>query len=161
MRKFADELVSHISAAAPATPKVLKVYEPAMCCSSGVCGPSVDARLVAFAGALNAAAAHGGVVVERFNLAQQPQAFVDNQQAKAHLTELGQEKLPFIYLNDKLVFSGDYPDTKALFDFLGLDAASLSHASGQNQNADASVTLATVPGAAGNAGGCCSEEGCC
>jgi AhpD family alkylhydroperoxidase len=48
----------------------------AMRCFTGVCGPNVDSRLVAFAGALKQIASMG-VTVERFNLAQQPQAFVE------------------------------------------------------------------------------------
>jgi arsenite-transporting ATPase len=31
------------------TTQILQVFDPAMCCSTGVCGPSVDAKLVQFA----------------------------------------------------------------------------------------------------------------
>jgi arsenite methyltransferase len=54
---------------------VLQVFDPPMCCSSGVCGPSVDPRLPRFAADLDWLR-NQGVQVERFNLAHQPQAFV-------------------------------------------------------------------------------------
>ncbi len=49
----------------------LEIYEPAMCCSTGVCGPKVDPRLAVFAGALKQTVAQG-FAVERFNLGQEP-----------------------------------------------------------------------------------------
>lgn len=56
------------------TTKTLSIYDPAMCCSTGVCGVEVDPRLPRFAADL--AWLQGlGVRVERFNLAQDPRAF--------------------------------------------------------------------------------------
>lgn len=52
----------------------VKVFDPAMCCSTGVCGPSVDPKLVRFAADLDwLRSKEAGV--ERYNLAQQPAAF--------------------------------------------------------------------------------------
>ena len=48
-----------------------------MCCSTGVCGPQVDPALVRFAADLEWLKANG-VEVERFNLSQEPAAFVGN-----------------------------------------------------------------------------------
>ena len=56
----------------------LQVFDPALCCSTGVCGTTVDPALPAFAADL-AWLAEQGVTVERFNLAQQPGAFVDGE----------------------------------------------------------------------------------
>jgi len=47
--------------------KTLKIYDPAMCCSSGVCGPDVDPALVQLAGFLKNLDA-SAVTVERYNL---------------------------------------------------------------------------------------------
>lgn len=166
MRKFADELMSQMpgssitGAVVVRKDTVLKIYEPAMCCSTGVCGPNVDTRLVAFAGALKQLAAHG-VVVERFNLAQQPQAFVENAQVKAHMAELGHERLPFIYLNNELEFSGSYPEPAELFATLGLDAGQALQDPNRSKGADSGLIMASVPGEDENAGGCCPAGGCC
>jgi len=66
--------------------KKLEVFDPPMCCSSGVCGPEVDPVLPRFAADLQWLAAQG-VSVERYNLSQQPQAFVANPLVKAALRE--------------------------------------------------------------------------
>jgi hypothetical protein len=62
----------------------VRVFDPAMCCSTGVCGSSVDPQLVRFAADLDWLKRQG-VAVERFNLAQQPGAFVDDAAVKATL----------------------------------------------------------------------------
>lgn len=64
----------------------LRVFDPAMCCSTGVCGPSVDPRLVAFAADLDWLKRHG-VSVERYNLAQAPGAFVADAAVKEEEAE--------------------------------------------------------------------------
>ncbi len=57
--------------------KSIQIFDPALCCSSGVCGVDVDQQLVSFAADL-AWAQQGGARIERFNLAQQPMAFAEN-----------------------------------------------------------------------------------
>lgn len=51
--------------------KTLSVYDPALCCSSGVCGTEVDQTLVSFSADVTWLKQQG-VSVERFNLSQQP-----------------------------------------------------------------------------------------
>lgn len=98
----------------------LKIYDPPMCCSSGVCGPNVNSALVEFAGTLKTLAKYG-IAIERWNLAQQPQAFTENHQVRELLTKLGKDGLPFILVNDELKISGRYPKAEELFGLLGID----------------------------------------
>jgi len=74
----------------------IKVYDPPMCCSSGVCGPNVNSALVEFSGALKSLVEHG-IGVERWNLSQEPQAFAENSQVKEQLTKLRKDALPLIW----------------------------------------------------------------
>ena len=60
--------------------KKLTVFDPAMCCSTGVCGPDPDQALIDFASDFDWLKAHG-VPAERWNLANQPMAFVLNHKA--------------------------------------------------------------------------------
>jgi hypothetical protein len=99
---------------------VLKIYDPAMCCSSGVCGPSVDPVLAQFAGALNFVSGQPGIRVERYNLGQQPQAFVENAEVKSMLGNGGEKRLPFIFINDQLWCQGRYPSRDELLQALGI-----------------------------------------
>ena len=66
----------------------VRVFDPAMCCSSGVCGPSVEPHLARFAADLKWLQTQG-VAVERFNLAQQPAAFAGDQSVRAALESNG------------------------------------------------------------------------
>ena len=91
--------------------KIIQVYDPAMCCSSGVCGPDVDPVLPRFAGLL-LQLGNAGVKVERYNLAQQPLAFVRNPAVKALLDQEGTDALPAIFIDGEVVLKGAYPDTE-------------------------------------------------
>jgi hypothetical protein len=57
--------------------KKMIIFDPAMCCSTGVCGPSVDPQLLRVSTVLNRLK-NKGIVVQRYNLTNNPQAFVDN-----------------------------------------------------------------------------------
>ncbi len=77
--------------------KTLQIFDPAMCCSTGVCGPSLDQTLVTLAADVNFLKSKG-VSVERFNLAHQPEAFTDNPMI---MTEMGgaAENLPLFVVD--------------------------------------------------------------
>ncbi len=89
--------------------KKIIIYDPPMCCSSGVCGPEVDPVLPRVAGML-AQIEGQGVTVERFNLAQQPLAFARNKEIRALLEREGTEALPVFNIDGKMVLKGRYPD---------------------------------------------------
>jgi AhpD family alkylhydroperoxidase len=84
------------------------VFDPPMCCSTGVCGPSVDPALVRFSADLQWLA-NQSIAVERYNLAQQPQAFAASEVVKTALQQYGNECLPLILLNGAVISKGCYP----------------------------------------------------
>jgi Arsenical resistance operon protein ArsD len=86
----------------------IQVFDPAMCCSTGVCGPSVDPALPRFAADLEWLKSKG-VRVERFNLAQDVGAFTGNPIVKATLNSQGTKCLPLILVDGELVTQGEYP----------------------------------------------------
>jgi arsenite methyltransferase len=129
----------------PEKERVLKIYDPAMCCSSGVCGPSVDPVLAQFAGTLKMVSGQPGVRVERYNLGQQPQAFVENEQVKSMLGNGGERRLPFIFIDDRLWLQGRYPSREELLVELKIDKA--PGPSPISQDTDSSP--------------CCGDGGCC
>ena len=69
-----------------------------MCCSTGVCGSDVDQVLVNFSADVQWLKGRG-VQIERYNLAQQPMSFVENEKAKAFLEASGAEGLPLLLLD--------------------------------------------------------------
>lgn len=157
MRSYADGLLEEL--APPEQPRVLRVFEPAMCCSTGICGPSVDERLIVFAGALKRLVA-AGIMVERFNLSQQPQAFAADERVKADLATLGHEKLPFIYIDDELHFSGHYPEAAQLFAVLGIDDEQ-REPGGAVPAGGIGLVMAPAGGAGEEESACCPGGGCC
>ncbi len=85
--------------------KNVEIFDPPMCCSTGVCGPNIDPALVRFAADLHWLA-NQRVAVERYNLAQQPQAFAANEVVKGSLRQHGNECLPLILLDGVVVSMG-------------------------------------------------------
>ncbi len=97
----------------------VEVFDPPMCCSTGVCGPDVDPVLVRFSADFHWLAGEG-VHVERYNLSQQPQAFLANPVVKAALNQEGRDCLPLIVVNGAIVSKGRYPTRKELAQLAGV-----------------------------------------
>jgi hypothetical protein len=101
--------------------KKLDVYDPAMCCSTGICGVEVDPVLVQFAADL-AWVSEQGVAVQRHNLGQEPQAFTANPAVVKEM-EAGMDRLPILVIDDQIASTGLYPSRAQLAQKLGLAAA--------------------------------------
>ncbi len=99
----------------------IRVYDPSMCCNTGVCGTDVEQRLVDFAADVRWAQDRGADV-ERMNLAQQPTAFAENPKVRAFLEEQGEGGLPLILVDGETVISGRYPDRAELARLAGIPA---------------------------------------
>ncbi|WP_069999724.1 arsenite efflux transporter metallochaperone ArsD [Cellulosilyticum sp. I15G10I2] len=99
--------------------KKMIIFEPAMCCSTGVCGPSVDPELLRISTALNNLK-NKGIEVERYNLNSNPQMFLDNKVINQILTEDGVEKLPVTLVDDTVVKIKAYPTNEELCELLGI-----------------------------------------
>ncbi|MEY4512611.1 MAG: hypothetical protein RLZZ450_4733 [Pseudomonadota bacterium] len=97
---------------------VIRVYDPAMCCSTGICGPSIDPELARFAADVDWLQKQG-VTVERFNLSQQPAAFAETPAVKEALTR-GMEVLPLVLVGDRIASEGAYPTRETLAALAGV-----------------------------------------
>ncbi|MFO0548765.1 MAG: arsenite efflux transporter metallochaperone ArsD [Polyangiaceae bacterium] len=97
----------------------IRVFDPAMCCSTGICGTSVDQDLVRFAADLDWLKSQG-LSVERFNLSQQPAAFVEDAAVKATLEARGEAGLPVVEVNGEIKSSGVYPTRDELAAWAGV-----------------------------------------
>lgn len=99
---------------------MIQVYDPAMCCSTGLCGPNIDPVLIKMNDAIITLQKQG-VHVERFNLAQQPKAFMDNPKVKDLLISKGKDILPITIVNGEIFKTGEYPSYEELCKALGLE----------------------------------------
>ncbi len=122
--------------------KKLEVFDPAMCCSTGVCGVEVDPILVQFAADLEWIAEQG-VEIKRYNLGQEPQAFAANPAVLMEM-EAGMERLPIIVVDAQIVATGAYLSRAQLAQKLGVSMT--------NENKPRITT----------GSGCCNpQSGCC
>ena len=88
--------------------KAIQVYDPPMCCSTGICGTNIDLDLVSFATML-AQLGHSGITIERYNLGQQPAEFVKNPMVRTLLENEGTDGLPMIFWDGEVHLKGRYP----------------------------------------------------
>lgn len=99
--------------------KAIQVFDPALCCSTGVCGLDVDPSLVGFSADVDWARQQGATV-ERFNLAQQPAAFAENPAVRGYLERSGADSLPLILVDGEVALAGRYPRRAELARWAGL-----------------------------------------
>jgi hypothetical protein len=92
----------------------IEIFDPAMCCPSGVCGPSVDPALVKLQETLRILEEKcaGRVQVSRHGLSSDPQAFVAHVEARKLLQEEGPQCLPLTFFDGQLVASRAYLSTE-------------------------------------------------
>jgi len=135
----------------------IDVYDPPMCCSTGVCGPVVDPVLPRFAGDL-AWLGQNGVEVARYNLAQEPLAFTQNPAVLEVLKGPGPDALPVVLVDGAVASQGRYPSRDELAAWTGLAYAAR----------DTAETAATaLPSLSLPTSSCCgpddgsSGSGCC
>ena len=98
----------------------VRIYDPAMCCSSGMCGPDLDPALVKMNDAVLSLKKQG-VEVERYNLAQQPKDFMDNTLVAELLHKNGKKALPVVMVNGELFKTGEYPSYENLCKALDIE----------------------------------------
>lgn len=123
------------------TMKTVRVYDKPMCCSTGICGPGVDPVLPKFAADLDWLK-NQGHNVERYNLAQQPQAFIENKAIHNLLSTAGTDCLPVVVVDGEIVSQTVYPSREDL--------------AGWVTGAAAKQLLPVT-----KSGGCCGTSGCC
>lgn len=109
--------------------KTIQVFDPALCCSTGVCGVEVDQTLVTFSADVDWAK-QNGAQIERFNLAQQPMAFAQNVTVKGFLERSGQDALPLILVGGEVALAGRYPSRADLARWADIEQASASKPQG-------------------------------
>jgi len=88
----------------------IELFEAPMCCATGLCGPSVNERLIL----LNEDLKHlqveePALTVERFALNQQPLKFHENKEVYALITANGKKILPITIINGEVIKTGSYP----------------------------------------------------
>ncbi len=150
--------------------KTIEIFDPAMCCSTGVCGPSVNKELLRIATVIEALK-RMGIEVVRYNLSTEPQAFIQNTTVNQLLRAEGADVLPITLTDGEVAVKGAYPTTAQLSEWTGRDlryvplppqtsccGSSADSSTGNNASADTDNTRPSAScccGSDGARGGCC------
>jgi hypothetical protein len=121
----------------------VQIFDKAMCCSTGVCGPQVDPVLPRFAADLEWLQSQGHDV-DRFNLAQEPAEFSNHPTVQKFLAEEGVECLPLVIVDGRVVSRSEYPSRE-----------NLALWTGTSLQPKASLPTASDSGCCGSNSGCC------
>ena len=100
--------------------KTMKIFEPAMCCPTGLCGVGVDPELLRISTVLNTLK-ENGVEVQRYNLTSAPMEFVNHKAVADFLQKFGPDKLPVVMVDDFIVITGRYPSNEEFTNWLELE----------------------------------------
>ena len=86
----------------------VEIFDPAMCCSTGVCGTDVDPTLSRFAADVAWLSARG-VDVDRATLSQEPAKFIASGPVRQALEIDGTAALPMVLVDGAVKAKGHYP----------------------------------------------------
>jgi hypothetical protein len=100
----------------------IEIFDPAMCCSTGVCGPSVDPELVRVAADVEALKKRGASI-SRYNLSQDLEAFAKNLTVTGLLKSEGPEVLPVVIVDGEVKKTKSYATSAELSEWTGISAA--------------------------------------
>jgi hypothetical protein len=102
----------------------VEIFDPALCCPTGVCGPSVDPELTRVATAIFLLEKKG-YDIKRYNLGTEPGIFVENKEVNKILYEKGPDSLPVTLVEGSIAKVGTYPTNEELAEWFGIHAEEL------------------------------------
>ncbi|MCM3654477.1 arsenite efflux transporter metallochaperone ArsD [Metabacillus litoralis] len=103
----------------------VEIFDPAMCCSTGVCGPGVDPELTRVASAVYSLEKKG-FNIKRYQLTTNPEKFAENDEITRIFKEKGPDALPVILVNDQVVKVGSYPTNEEFSEWFEVKAEELN-----------------------------------
>lgn len=100
--------------------KKIEIFDPAMCCPTGVCGPSIDPELLRMATVINALK-EKGIIINRYGLSNEPDDFISNKTINDILQKDGVNTLPVTLVDGVIAKKGEYPSNEELSKWLGVE----------------------------------------
>jgi hypothetical protein len=99
----------------------IEIFDPPLCCPTGLCGPVLDTTLVDLADAVSTLTAEGHTVV-RHMMTSDPQAFMRNKTVYDLIKARQLEALPITVVRGQVVKTSAYPSLDELHAALAADA---------------------------------------
>lgn len=140
--------------------KKMCIYEPALCCETGLCGVNVDPELLRISTVLNTLK-NEGVVIERYNLNNAPMEFVKSSIVNQYVNEKGVDGLPVVTVDGEIVLAGRYPANDEILTLLDLPAELLLPKGAASCCCDTNCTETCCEPEETDNNGCCCGSSCC
>jgi hypothetical protein len=86
----------------------VELFDPPMCCPTGLCGPTLDQTLLDVNEMILTLQAEG-VAVERYQMTSHPQAFLNNAEVMRLVREKQMAALPITVVRGRVIKVGEYP----------------------------------------------------
>ena len=86
----------------------VEIFDPPMCCPTGLCGPSLDQTLLDVSEMLLALKA-ANIAVERYQMASHSNIFIHNNEVMRLVRERQMEALPITLVHGEIIKVGAYP----------------------------------------------------
>lgn len=103
------DFTAGLTATAPKTAETMvEIYDPPMCCPTGLCGPTLDQTLLDVSDMIHTLEA-AGVIVERYQMTTNPQKFMANMEIMRLVREQQMAALPITAVNSQVIKVGAYP----------------------------------------------------
>jgi len=100
--------------------KKIEIFDPALCCPTGLCGPNINPDLMRIAAAVESLKRQG-INIARHNLRDEPQLYVSNEVVNKYLQDNGAEALPITLVDGEIAVSKGYPTTAQLSEWTGIN----------------------------------------
>lgn len=100
--------------------KKVEIYDPPMCCPTGICGPAVDPALMKMNDAILALKKQG-VTVERYGLRSDYMIIKDRTIVMAIIHRDGIKSLPITVINGAIFKTGEYPSYEDICKALNIE----------------------------------------
>ena len=106
------------------TRKEMKIYDQALCCRTGLCGVNIDPELMRIAVVMETLKKKG-IAVERFNLRDNPQVYVEHKVINDCLMNESVEVFPITTLDGEIALKKSYPSNAQIAEWLDVPESEL------------------------------------
>jgi len=96
--------------------KKIEIFDPAMCCPTGLCGTNINPELMRIAVVVETLKRQGVIVIR-----DEPQVYVSNKTVNEYLQKNGAEALPITLVDGEIAVSKVYPTTKQMSEWTGVN----------------------------------------
>lgn len=99
--------------------KKIEIFEPGMCCPTGLCGPGINPEIMRISTVVNTLEKNN-VGIKRYNLTSNTNEFISNKIINDIIKEKGESILPVTIVNGEIKKTNDYPTNAEFTEWTGV-----------------------------------------